>query len=602
MKIKSVTIEGLHNCKSKTYNFDNLTYLYGYNGAGKSTVLNAIQLALLGYIPGTDKKKEAIFRHASDKTMTVEVILEDAERGDVSVKRTWIGAGNTIVSDVQMIPESFNLEYVVADLELPVFNFGELLNLTANKLKDWFIQFLPNAEGEIDWRAELSKAVEGIPNMDLSIVDDLLEIIVDFDEEGIDQVRRVHEYVKGEQAAIKAKISQLQNTINSLIYYDDAPVMSTEEIQAEINKLLDLSSEIAQYEANLASYNRHRASVEAAKSKCPYDNISDDPEYVEICKALDGYDGRESMDRMHELEVIIAEGNAKIAANIKIINSDSICPFTQTKCDSIASQIKTMIEENATTKASIDAAARELNALREEKQKKDADMQVKMRRRTEIEGNYKMLASVLTGAIEYEPLAPSEMTSADIRTKISELQSALSKIEANKRYNELIDTITKDKFRAELEMEAYKIWTKLTDANGLQTKLAAESFAKLEKEISSNLAALTDKDMKCAFNLSEKANSFSFGVNREGKYIPFDLLSSGEKCLYTMALMMCIVDRCNSPLKVVMVDDLLDHLDDNNASKMFTSLAKIASPQFILAGVKECKCDSASAIITKVGE
>ena len=597
MRIKSVTIEGLHNCKSQTYNFDNLTYLYGYNGAGKSTVLNAIQLALLGYIPGTDKKKEAIFRHASDRTMMVHVILENG----VSVKRTWISAGSTIVSEVEVTPDAQTLEAIVADLELPIFNFSELLNLTANKLKDWFIQFLPNSSSDIDWRAELSEAVKDLPNMDMSIIDDLLSVIAEFQEEGVEQVRRANLYLKDEQAAIKSKITQLQNTINSLFYYDDAPVMSTEEIQSEINKLLDLSSEIAQYEAALVLYNRHRSAVEAAKAKCPYEKISDDPEYAALQKELDEYDGRELLERMHQLESSIAEGNAKIASNIKIINSDSICPFTQTKCDSIASQIKTMIEENASTKTAVDAAAVELNELRAAQQLRDADIQVKMRRRTEIEGNYKTLAS-LTDAIEYEPLAPSEMTSAEIRTKITSLQSDLSKIEANKRYNELIDTITKDKFRAELELEAYKIWAKLTDANGLQTKLAAEAFGQLADEISANLQALSDNDMKCKFYLSEKANSFSFGVSRGEKYIPFDLLSSGEQCIYTLALMMCIVNRCSTPLKLIMIDDLFDHLDDGNATKMFNTIARLSSPQFILAGVKECKCDASSAIITKVGE
>ena len=35
--------------------------LLGPNGAGKTTIIQAIQLALLGYIPGTDKNKTAIF-------------------------------------------------------------------------------------------------------------------------------------------------------------------------------------------------------------------------------------------------------------------------------------------------------------------------------------------------------------------------------------------------------------------------------------------------------------------------------------------------------------------------------------------------------------
>ena len=59
MKISSVTIEGMHKLgQPKKYTFNNLTYLYGPNGSGKSTVLEAIQLALLGYIPGMNKKND----------------------------------------------------------------------------------------------------------------------------------------------------------------------------------------------------------------------------------------------------------------------------------------------------------------------------------------------------------------------------------------------------------------------------------------------------------------------------------------------------------------------------------------------------------------
>ena len=60
MQIKSVEIKGMRNVVHKTYEFDDVTYLVGPNGAGKSTVLNAIQLALLGYIPGTEKRNSSI--------------------------------------------------------------------------------------------------------------------------------------------------------------------------------------------------------------------------------------------------------------------------------------------------------------------------------------------------------------------------------------------------------------------------------------------------------------------------------------------------------------------------------------------------------------
>ena len=67
MKIKSIYIDGLHNAVNKTYDFGDMVYIFGHNGAGKSTILQAIQFALLGYFPGTAKTKEAMLRHSPKK-------------------------------------------------------------------------------------------------------------------------------------------------------------------------------------------------------------------------------------------------------------------------------------------------------------------------------------------------------------------------------------------------------------------------------------------------------------------------------------------------------------------------------------------------------
>ena len=62
----------------------------GPNGAGKSTILEAVQLALLGYIPGYAKKNESIMKHSSDKMM--EVIASFDDDGFV-IDRTWMKNG-----------------------------------------------------------------------------------------------------------------------------------------------------------------------------------------------------------------------------------------------------------------------------------------------------------------------------------------------------------------------------------------------------------------------------------------------------------------------------------------------------------------------------
>ena len=83
MKISSVYIDGMHNAHGVRYSFDHVNYLFGDNGAGKSTVLEAIQLALLGYIPGHNKTNQSAFTHASSSAIDVQVTLENGSENYV---------------------------------------------------------------------------------------------------------------------------------------------------------------------------------------------------------------------------------------------------------------------------------------------------------------------------------------------------------------------------------------------------------------------------------------------------------------------------------------------------------------------------------------
>ena len=116
MKLQSITIEGMHNVTRKTYQLKDLTYFYGKNGAGKTTILNAIQLALLGYIPGTSKTNESIFRHSNNHTMAVTLVLDDSTK----IRRIWTKSGNKISSSVEVIPE-VDLKSIIDNDLLEIF-------------------------------------------------------------------------------------------------------------------------------------------------------------------------------------------------------------------------------------------------------------------------------------------------------------------------------------------------------------------------------------------------------------------------------------------------------------------------------------------------
>lgn len=68
-------------------------------------------------------------------------------------------------------------------------------------------------------------------------------------------------------------------------------------------------------------------------------------------------------------------------------------------------------------------------------------------------------------------------------------------------------------------------------------------------------------------------------------YVPYDLMSSGEKTLLAFMMMVYIVTQSSSCLKLVMIDDMLDHLDDVNIITLFEQFAN-TDIQIINAGVK----------------
>ena len=75
-------------------------YAYGKNGAGKSTMLQAIQLGILGYIPGYGKRNMDIFKHSNSISMRVIVTLVENLRKLITLDRTFVKIKSQITSSL----------------------------------------------------------------------------------------------------------------------------------------------------------------------------------------------------------------------------------------------------------------------------------------------------------------------------------------------------------------------------------------------------------------------------------------------------------------------------------------------------------------------
>ena len=599
MKITSVAISGMHHITNKSYKFQDINYLHGKNGAGKSTILNAIQLAILGYIPGTAKQNAAIFQHASSPELRIVVHFDDGRL----IERKWNVKGRSVESHLSGSFTEDTIKDLIRDLELPIFNFGELVGLTANKLKDWFINFLPGDSIDINWKEELLSSLGGLEMMDASLLETALETLqVDDGKSLIEKIQAFNAVMKGNQSYLKSELQRAESTIQSLIFYDEEGLVGDAEyLDNEIQKYKHRIQELTAEKEDLIRATQIQASNQSIRnqiaelnppSEDQIQNFQDQftavgEQIAEIEKSI-----HECESAMLELTTKASSLNAEINANSRIINSGGMCPYTQTVCDSISAKAAELSEsskrkgeevsqisgEIAKIRSDIDAKKQSINELRS----KARILHDKIIHAQNASNNLDRLNSMLQPV----PDMSSFSTLGFYGEEIARLNQQISKIEANKQYNALVDTMTADKYRMENSIEVLKCWVKLTDPNGLQTKVMDAPFKQLASDMDRYLRIMFSTDVHCNFNLEQKANSFSFGILRGSKYIPYDLLSSGEKTMYTLALMLCIVHRSSSAMKLLIVDDMLDHLDDDRADEVFKALCNIEDVQVIVAGVK----------------
>ena len=608
MKISSVTIEGMHKLgQPKKYTFNNLTYLYGPNGSGKSTVLEAIQLALLGYIPGMNKKNDAIFKHANSSVMRISLMFDNGS----SIERRFINTGKGISTSVITDPEGLDIESLVRDVELPIFNWSDFTGLSANQLKDWFISFLPEASDNIDWEKELTDSVESLNAVNKSDIikrelDAIQSLAADTnaDVNSLSFVREVNRTIKDDIACEKANIQRDTATLQNLTRYDDVPSVSYSQLQSEIEeataKRNRLIASRRQFEQNA------KIALEIQSLNLSASSLEDDGEYIRLQDQL-----KEKNKQLSELEERYAAAytehldaekilsdvmvELKIAsASIRESNDSGICPFTNEECSTAAKYVESKKAEIEESEIKVHTAEEKVNDTNRMLQAATSEKLACASTIHEIKNQIARLTSMYERRDQLNnllvPVDGEDLIDTDpevIKDEIDNKMEMLRKISANEAYDEMSSNITKSKFESELRLTLLKNWEKLTGPNGLQTQLMDKPFLNLADELSDVLTQLMNEPISAKFNLSDKANSFSFGIVRDEKYIPFEVLSSGEQCMYVAAMMIHIVRNAKSALKVILIDDLLDHLDDSHMNSLLTSLSSIEDIQFILAGAKK---------------
>ena len=249
-----------------------------------------------------------------------------------------------------------------------VYFFNEFVGQTANKLKEYFIKnILPTVDGNLDWKQILTESTLDCNFQDRnSIINYGLDLVHDIQGDVLEQVVAANSKFKEEQSFNKSELQRLQNTVDSLIYYDD--YVGPTNMEEITSKLLALGS----YRDQVIRYNSAIAAVQSAKDEL--DRLT------AHINELGGNDGFTSWnDRLAKirseqefLNIEIANKrdeltalNASDSITDSIINSKGICPYTKDTCKSIVDRIEVIRNESAACKAKKVELTDDMNKLNE---------------------------------------------------------------------------------------------------------------------------------------------------------------------------------------------------------------------------------------------
>lgn len=637
MRIGSVTVEGLRGTRRRTYNFDQATYFHGPNGSGKSTVLNAVQLALLGYIPGTAKKPADIMAHANGPEIRVSVDLVQDDGNVITVTRSVKRKGSGATMSVNVSPD-VDLDKILGDSKLPIFDWSEFTSMTSNKLKDWFIGFVPGMDDKVDWKSELESSVDYNLTYNKSIVQEYADKLSAISaESAVDQVAQANKLLKSDRSYVKGVLDEKESTLAGLVHFDVSDVSDKEsaeravsEAQSNLDDALtarDLTSAAlqrlvqrkAKYDSEISKYDSVTRSVpsekEAYDKECQLrsvcdtvDKLSTEWDKLESERVELSHKGSDLSDKIGKIESRVTELS-------RVTNSDGTCPYTSSSCRTITDLKDKYLKELESLKADRSKLINErhevytsIKLVEAQQDERDA----KINSGNELKHS---LASWLQSYRDKIELVKS-LSVPDTENNVSDSQIKQAQEQLSKAHDvvdtcttelqkakdvlsnaSMIESLTKDKYTFKERYDVLNSWVKLTDSNGLQSTLSSGGFEALETNLSREVEQVFGSGTKCKFNVTNKANSFSFGIVRNDTYIPYNLLSTGEKTLFAFALMLYVAQNSGSDLKVVMMDDFFDHLDSERfASLMEAVKSYLNDIQIIMAGVVPCDSDFVSAV------
>jgi DNA repair exonuclease SbcCD ATPase subunit len=172
MKIKSITYSGIKKAAATTIGLSPLTIITGANRGGKTTVRDALLLALNGTHPSLPKTNQGVMNLASGPELLTRATFDD----DSTLERSWrVSKGGSIKSETIGTPPAIAIEQFEPLLFLAMGGKARLAYLAAMASTDLIRAIIERRLGNVEWAMDIydssADAVAAMEAIERAIVD-----------------------------------------------------------------------------------------------------------------------------------------------------------------------------------------------------------------------------------------------------------------------------------------------------------------------------------------------------------------------------------------------------------------------------------------------
>lgn len=587
----------------------------GPNGCGKSARLQALQIAMFGFIPSVGKQANATMGYALDGKMEVELKSDSLTVSRTFRKKVSKRGAVSFTADLELLPLGVkDKEQKILEefgLSTDLIDISNFIQMSASQRRNLIANLCASSVKQEETKLLISPSIqEGLWNDDLS---------------DMDNINNIESFYKEKLASLRSSLKEKKGHLNELKSEErDLDGEKPEVIQKKID---DIEAKIDEYNKAVSASEANKSAHEAIQSQLASLNnritelnnsIHDHPgdqkevlkEKLSIQKQIEGKEQKikDLKDKVKSLSVekdklldkhSMLKAELVVAKDLNEKFSGSNCPFIGKECPE-AKLLKDHIKESS---SKIKNLTKTIAETESEGKRMKSDISTAERFISDLDGEIAGL-NVSLGETEEEikwlknVLPEKEKELKDKMSKVTELNNKLSEMEVvdTKKSEEMIITLKQEKkslidkkdtasSQKSNRVEAEKVHLAIKDVedemsdindilslvgnDGIKGSIIRSTHQPLIEEMNKMLDPMGLK----ADVMLERDNKevFDICLVRAGKSVRFDVLSEGQKTVLSSAFLCAVQELSGASTKVLLIE--ASELDDENFFLMTNALS-----------------------------